>query len=194
MRANWGKRLIGAVGLVVLSLAYVFGAPNHAKAQTAHTFQAAPWQVAAEIELRERLSLSDPRMQQNFPRLGNNYVVRGPSTRDYNCIGWTVGITNLWLWPGDRLTDFDRFYAAWGYVRQQGLNLAVENGKEKIVLMAILNKDATINKVTHGVVQHKDGTWSSKLGGMALIQHSNLEVLRGRAYGTPVAVYTRPAN
>jgi hypothetical protein len=43
-------------------------------------------------------------------------------------------------------------------------------------------------------VQEPDGTWMSKLGALALIHHATLEALRGPVYGTPVAVYVRPAN
>jgi hypothetical protein len=194
MKTNLSKRLIGFVGLVALSLACLFGAPSYAKAQSGETPRIVSQKLDTQVEEEERQSLERPELQASFPRLGNKFIVLGPSTREYNCIAWTLGITYEWVWPGENVEAFDKLYATHGYARQEGLNLAVEKGKQKIVIFASLNRDGTINKVTHGVVQEKDGTWTSKLGGMALIQHPNLEVLRGPSYGTPVAVYTRPVN
>jgi hypothetical protein len=37
-------------------------------------------------------------------------VVTGGASTVYNCISWTVGITNRWLWPGNSLANFDTFY------------------------------------------------------------------------------------
>jgi hypothetical protein len=155
--------------------------------------------VATAAYPRERQALESPQLRESFPRLGENFEVLGPSTRQYNCIAWSLGNTKEWVWPGKpgqpaTVPDFDALYGKHGYTRQPGLNLAVEPGKRKVVLYATLNPDGSIKAATHAAVQEPDGTWTSKLGGMALIHHATLELLRGPVYGTPVAVYTRPAN
>jgi len=41
------------------------------------------------------------RFKGYFPGLNvNAVVVTDKATSVYNCISWTVGITNRWLWPG----------------------------------------------------------------------------------------------
>jgi len=46
-----------------------------------------------------------------FPGLDvNRAVVTGEMSSVYNCISWTVGVTNRWLWPGNTLAQFDTFY------------------------------------------------------------------------------------
>ena len=147
-------------------------------------------ELDAGREERVLLSLG---LRQSFPRLKSHYTVLGPSTKQYNCIAWSIGNKDAWVWPGERVSDFDLLYEKHGYSRQAGLNLTVEPGKQKVVIYATLNPDATIHAVTHAAVQEKDGNWTSKLGGLPLIRHATLEVLRGPSYGTPVAVYVRPA-
>ena len=39
------------------------------------------------------------------------------ATHVYNCIAWTVGITNAWIWPGPTLASFDAFYSRHGLHR-----------------------------------------------------------------------------
>ena len=52
-----------------------------------------------------------------FPSLDvNRAVVTGEVSSVYNCISWTVGVTNRWLWPaGGTLASFDAFYRGSGF-------------------------------------------------------------------------------
>lgn len=61
-----------------------------------------------------------------YPNLKTgDWCVTGPATPDYNCIAWTIGVTNRWVWDevdtagdGDgtvSISDFDAFYANHGY-------------------------------------------------------------------------------
>jgi hypothetical protein len=188
MNASFSKRFLTFAGLLALSFAFVLGSSRIASAQ-----QPAPAvQGIEETDARlERLELTGPHHKNAFPRLGDNFKVLAPSTRKYNCIAWSIGKSTEWVWPGSNLADFDLLYGERGYVRQKDLNLAVVPGKQKIVVYATLNCDATIREVTHAALQQPDGSWTSKLGGLALIQHPTLESLRGPVYGTPVAVYIR---
>ena len=52
-------------------------------------------------------------------------------------------------------------------------------------------KGDAIVEVTHGALQDRDGTWTSKLGQLALIRHRTPAALNGPTYGQPVAVYAR---
>src|SRR5438270_5474904 len=55
----------------------------------------------------ERGRVGGPEGRQSFPHLGRDYEVLGPATAKYNCIAWSIGVTNRWVWPGDRIEDFD---------------------------------------------------------------------------------------
>lgn len=66
-----------------------------------------------------------------YPNLQNgDWCVTGPATGDYNCIAWTIGVTNRWVWDevdaaGDHdgtvsVSDFDAFYGARGLVPAVG--------------------------------------------------------------------------
>jgi hypothetical protein len=187
------RRLARFACAVVLAAATLLGGTLPARARAGEAQQAVR-PLPAKLVEQETERLNEPRMRQGFPRLGNRFEVLGPSTPRYNCIGWSVGNTNEWVWPGNTVADFDRLYAQHGYARQEGLNLTVEPGKRKLVLYGTLNPDATIRTVTHAAVQEPDGRWTSKLGSLALIRHATPDELRGPSYGTPIAVYVRPAN
>jgi type VI secretion system secreted protein VgrG len=154
--------------------------------------------LAARLEA-DRQQLLSPAIQTGFPRLGNNFEVLGPSTPEFNCVAHSLGLYSCWVNPvtgpeSNPLVQMDRLYAAQGYRRRPDLNLALEWGKQKVVVYATLNPDATIAQVTHAALQERDGTWTSKLGRLALIRHETPELLRGSSYGLPVAVYERPAR
>ena len=59
----------------------------------------------------------------DFPLLDVDFtIVTDEPTGNYNCISWTVGVTNYWHWPGSNLTDFDNFYLKM-FVLVRNLNL-----------------------------------------------------------------------
>jgi hypothetical protein len=124
-----------------------------------------------------------------FPSLHGDYRVLSPSTPKYNCIAWSLGITSQWVWPGDRVTDFDHLNARYGYRRLHGLDYGVQPGVDKIVLYGKQEHGRWV--VTHQARQLSDGTWTSKLGKLALIRHRTPEALSGPDYGRPLAVYVR---
>src|SRR5437588_10777973 len=69
---------------------------------------------------RERAALLSPSLKQSFPRLGERFVVLGPSTPDYNCIAHSLGLHDRWVNPmtGARSHPpglMDELYAAQGY-------------------------------------------------------------------------------
>jgi hypothetical protein len=122
--------------------------------------------------------------------------VLGPADPTYNCIAHSLGLHDRWINPqtgpaNNPLAYMDKLYAAQGYHRSRNLNFRRELGKQKVVVYATRNRDRTIKEITHAAIQRRDGTWTSKLGKLALIRHGAPEDLDGPSYGVPVAVYVR---
>lgn len=113
----------------------------------------------------------------SFPLLDADFtIVTGEPTNAYNCISWTVGVTNYWHWPGSQLSDFDNFYAQFNLVRKT---------KGHVAAWGHSNSGMThgcISGPTHGPC------WESKCGSLARIQHC-LNELNGPAYGHVIAYY-----
>ncbi|HEV2818417.1 MAG TPA: hypothetical protein VGW40_14490 [Allosphingosinicella sp.] len=117
--------------------------------------------------------------QQIFPNLDvNAAVVTGEATTDYNCISWTVGVTNAWLWPGSTIQDFDAFYNQHGFWRASGGSIAAWGD--------------SFAAMTHGSVSGPGHgpRWESKCGSLLRIQHG-LNELDSPSYGHIVAYYSR---
>ncbi len=119
------------------------------------------------------------RFKGYFPSLNVNQAVvtDGPSLV-YNCISWTVGATNRWLWPGSTLANFDTFYRGFGFVRSGSGPIAAWGH--------------STSNMTHGSVSGPGHgpRWESKCGGDLRIQHG-LGELVGSSYGRVVAFYRR---
>ena len=114
-----------------------------------------------------------------FPKLDvNAAVVTGAATTAYNCISWTVGVTNRWLWPGASIGDFDTFYRQFGFVR-------CGNGP-------IAAWGSSTSNMTHACVSvtGHGPRWESKCGRSLRIQHG-LNELEGATYGRILAFYCR---
>lgn len=171
-----------------------------AKATVASQMPDASSHVVAKADFTQELArLAAPDIRQAFPRMKlTDIEVLAPATKQYNCIAHSLEV-KTWVNPetgseANPLEKMDNLYAKLGYVRQDGLNFAKEEGLEKVVVYAKLNNDGSIHDVTHAAKQESQGTWTSKLGSLPLIRHSTPEVLRGPVYGTPVAVYVRKAQ
>ena len=105
-------------------------------------------------------------------------VVTDYATSAYNCIAWTVGVTNRWLWPGGSLAHFDTFYRGYGFAR---------SGNGPIAAWG-----RSTSAMTHGCVSGPGHgpRWESKCGGDLRIQHG-LNELVGGLYGHVVAFYSK---
>jgi hypothetical protein len=58
------------------------------------------------------------RFRGYFPNLDvDQVIVSGEVSPVYNCIAWTIGFTDRWLWPGGSVADFDTFYKGFGFIR-----------------------------------------------------------------------------
>jgi len=128
---------------------------------------------------RQMTPAEKQRFQGYFPNLDVNRVaVTGEVSTVYNCISWTVGITNRWLWPGSSLANFDTFYSGLGFAR---------GGNGTIAAWGLSTSNMTHASVTgpgHGP------RWESKCGSDLRIQHG-LGELVSSSYGHIVAFYRR---
>jgi hypothetical protein len=114
-----------------------------------------------------------------FPNLDvNAAVVTGEATTAYNCISWTVGVTNAWLWPGSTIQNFDTFY------NQRGL-WRVSSGP-------VAAWGDSFAAMTHGCISGPGHgpRWESKCGSLLRIEHG-LNELVSPSYGHVVAYYGR---
>ncbi|MFP2930535.1 DUF6209 family protein [Pyxidicoccus sp. 3LG] len=130
----------------------------------------------------------------SFPNLKEeDFVGIGPSSQRYNCIAWTMGIQDQWVWPGTKVEDFDKLYATQGYKPMSELDLSNDPNLEKIV---VYGRELTTRKgqieVTHGALMDEQGRLTSKIGTQPLIRHNSADDLTGPSYGEPVRVYVRP--
>lgn len=119
------------------------------------------------------------RFRGYFPSLDvDRAVVTGETSTVYNCISWTVGYTDRWLWPGSSISTFDTFYRGFGYVRA---------GDGPIAAWGLSTSD-----MTHGCISGPGHgpRWESKCGSDLRIQHG-LNELVGSSYGRVVAFYRR---
>jgi hypothetical protein len=119
------------------------------------------------------------RFLASFPNLDvNKAVVTGEISSVYNCISWTVGVTNRWLWPGDSLAAYDAFYRGFGFVRAGDGPVAAWG--------------RSTSAMTHGSISGPGHgpRWESKCGADLRIQHG-LSELAGGSYGRVVAFYRR---
>ena len=70
---------------------------------------------------------------------------------------------------------------------------ALEAGHEKVVLFA-LRDDGGDLVPTHAARQLADGRWTSKLGPLEDIEHTNVEDVNGPIYGVPVRFMRRAVS
>ncbi|HEY6063850.1 MAG TPA: hypothetical protein VIV35_09590, partial [Chitinophagaceae bacterium] len=103
-------------------------------------------------------------------------IVTGEPSGVYNCISWTVGVTNFWHWPGSTLANFDTFYSQFGLQRKKKGHVAAWGFAD--------------NDMTHGCISGRTHgpCWVSKCGSLARIQHC-LNELNGPSYGHVIAYY-----
>lgn len=114
-----------------------------------------------------------------FPLLNvDQAVVTGEASAAYNCVSWTVGVTDRWLWPGSSIANFDMFYRGFGFVRAGDGPIAVWGHSTSTLI------HGSISGPGHGP------RWESKCGSSLRIQHG-INELAGSAYGRILAFYRR---
>lgn len=133
-----------------------------------------------ELPPRQLTNQELQQLRLDFPQMTlDNTKVIGPKTKQYNCMAWSVGITNAWLWPGP--DKFKEFYA------QHSAHLANNGG--------IAAFGFSLQNMTHGAtnleIPNYGHSWTSKLGENPLVLHT-LGALSGAGsiYGNVLQYYT----
>lgn len=140
-------------------------------------------------------------IERLFPRLRDSGY-RTTSSRDpvYNCIAWSVGVTDAWWWPADpaysywpeeipreqTLAAFRQLYRLLGY--DECVAEELEPGLDKVALFC-----NGLGQPTHAARQLANGRWTSKLGESEDIEH-DLHDLEGDIYGVVVLLLSRAAS
>ena len=130
----------------------------------------------------------------------NNHQITSPRKNRYNCIAWAAGIDTQWWWPEPvyyywpkrvpREVTLDAFVAVFsllGY--EECLEHSLEEGYDKVVLYA--KYEGGLLKPTHAAKQLPNGKWTSKLGNLEDIEHTELDDVSGPIYGAPVRFLRR---
>jgi hypothetical protein len=124
-------------------------------------------------------SAEKQRFKGYFPNLDvNGAIVTGEASTVYNCISWTLGLADRWLWPGNTLTNFDAFYRGFGLVRANDGPIAAWG------LSNLNMTHGSVSGIGHGP------RWESKCGADLLIQHG-LNELVSSSYGRVLAFYRK---
>lgn len=136
------------------------------------------------------LSPAPSRILSTFPNMSTNEsFYSAPATSNYNCISWTVGVTNDWIWPGDySISNFDALYNSYGYTRTgaNADNAAIAIWvKDGILKHGSVRKNSMIPK-PHGF------DWESKCGHWERVMHTR-DALTNSSYGN-IAYYYRPIS
>ncbi len=135
--------------------------------------------------------MSDENLEYLFPNLVHGgYSITSPRSPFYNCIAWAAGDVEAWwepdmmnhyYWPPGVPREYSvdayrRAYEKLGFSECSGTDL--EEGFEKIAIYV-----GSDGEPTHAARQLASGEWTSKLGALEDIQHSDLECLQGEEYG-----------
>ena len=126
----------------------------------------------------------------------SKFSICSPETIEYNCIGWAVGRSDLFVWPigmswpsscprEETIYAFESAFRILGYESCE--DRKYEQGFDKIALYA------QGNRPTHAARQLAEGKWTSKVGTSFDIEH-NLKDLEGKRYGKVVMFFRRPTQ
>lgn len=130
-------------------------------------------------------------MRNHWPRLvnGHNYRTTSPVDGLYNCIAWSIGVQNRYIWPDDdeqygwpegiqRVPELEAFKSFFAMMEFEPCNsCCIETGFWKVAIYA------NGEEVTHAARQLPNGHWASKLGDLVDIEHLNVSDVGGGIYG-----------
>ncbi len=140
------------------------------------------------------------RLKNSMPRLLKTYRNKFPSldvevverfTNAYNCIAWTIGVRDRWVWNevdmnNDGEASFSEFVA---FYRKHGL---IPTPFESEAVVAIFGFTSITGKISikHGARREK-GTkfWLSKMGQGGIIRHEKLDVFEDSPYGELILMF-----
>jgi hypothetical protein len=133
-----------------------------------------------------------------FPNLkSEDCLVKRQESIEYNCLAWAIGVTREWWSPADphywpeglpkenTLESFKCLFEGFGYQECERGDHAP--GYEKVAIY--VNETG----VSHVSKQLESGSWTSKIGAEAVIEHP-FRGLDGGIYGSIVLVMRRPVR
>ena len=139
----------------------------------------------------------------NHPRLSVENSVETSLTRAaYNCIAWAAGDQSRWWWPDvqgfaywpagvPREVSVPGFIAAF---QSLGYELCgtgrLQDGVQKIVLFGHVDMLGQLVP-THAARQLASGSWTSKMGALEDILHTEADLVCGPVYGQLVCFMSR---
>lgn len=130
-----------------------------------------------------------------FPNLNaQNHRVTSQKDPSYNCVAWAVEDSSLWwdhiggFWPEGVTRDvsvdaYVELFQRLGFELCDNANL--EPDFEKVALYE------KAGEFTHVARLLNSGNWTSKLGALEDIEHSDLESLADGSYGRPLVFLRR---
>ena len=148
-------------------------------------------------------------LKQHFPGLSNdlNFKLTSKATPNYNCIAWAYQKDDRWMQPpgGELWYDGVTFWPDGASKTPQikslieafatkGYEICDSEAFEQGFMKVALYWDARSGNWTHAARQHKDGTWTSKLGRSNDIQHGTPYTIEGDAYGQVYCFMKRKLN
>jgi hypothetical protein len=125
--------------------------------------------------------------RNKFPHL--QYEVIDRFTRVYNCIAYSIGVTDRWVWDEVDMnedgtasfTEFASFYKKHGYE-------PTTNEHEAIIAVFGFNRLGGRIEVKHAA-RKEDDWWYSKMGSGSLLKHKEMDVFRESSYGEPLMMF-----
>jgi hypothetical protein len=139
-----------------------------------------------------------------FPGLGTdlNFVTTSDRSYNYNCIAWSVIVNDKFMWPSANSLDgtfwpsdipreetidaFVKMYSAKDYI------ICSDWQYEELFQKIAIYINPANGLVTHAARQSIDGLWTSKLGQLEDIQHTNPYTIEGEQYGKVSTFMKRP--
>lgn len=138
-------------------------------------------------------------IRQLFPRLETaGFEITSARDSRYNCVAWAAGDVRRWWWPGEApfsywpagiarvesVASFVEAFATLGY--KPAASGAHDPKYEKVAIFA--SGDGV---PTHMARQLANGSWTSKLGTLEDIAHTDIAGVSGTDYGEVVAFLQR---
>src|SRR5437762_756438 len=126
--------------------------------------------------------MADDLLEQLFPALKRAaFTVTSPRDPSYNCVAWAAGDVTRWWWPAESpfafwpagiereesLTSFIRAFGTLGF--ELAASGDYEPTYEKVAIFA--SHDGV---PTHMARQLANAAWTSKLGGLEDVSHSEV--------------------
>lgn len=145
-------------------------------------------------------------LKKYFPFLGEDkyFKLTSSETPNYNCIAWAYQKEDQWMqppggqpwydgvtfWPNDagKTSKIESLVSAF---RVKGYEVCESGEYEEGFMKIALYWDSKTRDWTHAARQHRDGTWTSKLGKSNDIQHGTPHSLEGDLYGTIFCIMKR---